>query len=117
MGIGRAPELRFGVTEERLTGHGGLSMLARMVQYMGLAEMLAKRVRVKRRRRGCRDEQMLMALIYAFCTGNGRLSAVDALAADEAVRRAAGLRAVPDSRRLGEYLQRMSEAGLSGLQA
>ena len=47
---------------------------------------------------------MLLSLIYSSCAGGGHLSEVDALRADPAACRLAGLRAVPDSWRLGAYL-------------
>ncbi len=58
---------------------------------------------------------MLLALIYSACAGGGHLHAVDALGADDVVRRACGLRTMPASRRLGADLQRMHEAALEGL--
>ncbi len=90
-------------------------MGARLARFLGLPEKLAASVRLKRRRRGGSDVQMLLALIYSACAGGGHLHAVDALGADEVARRACGLRAVPASRRLGEYLQRMHAAALEGL--
>ena len=57
-------------------------------------------------------------MIFALCTGGGHLNAVDALAADEAACAGTGLDdAVPDSRRLGEYLARFTDKALDGLQA
>lgn len=103
--VDTAPEAQFGVTDEELTGLAGL------VKYLGLAEALAELVRVKRRRRGWRDDQMLLSLGYSFRAGGGHLNEVDALGADPVVGRGAGLRAVPDSRRLGEYLGRLLGAG------
>lgn len=115
MPVDTAPELRFGVAKEELTSLAGLALAASLVKYLGLAEALARRVRIKQRRRGCRDEQMLLALIYSQCAGGGHLSEVDSLQADAAACRASGLRAVPDSRRLGEYLGRMTDGALAGL--
>ncbi len=110
-----APTLAYGVCDDDLTGLAGLGVVARLARFLGLPEKLAASVRLKRRRRGCSDVQMLLALIYSACAGGGHLHAVDALGADEVARQTCGLRAVPDSRRLGEYLQRMHEAALEGL--
>ena len=52
MPVDTAPELRFGVAKEDLTGLAGLALAASLVKYLGLAEALAKRVRIKQRRRG-----------------------------------------------------------------
>ena len=57
-------------------------------------------MRVKLRRRGCADGQMLLSLIYSFCAG-GHLSNVDSLGSDPAALRITGLKRVPDSRLLG----------------
>jgi hypothetical protein len=47
-----APELRFGVAKEELTG---LALTAGLVKCLGLAEALPRKVRLKQRRRGCPD--------------------------------------------------------------
>ncbi len=107
-----APTLAYGVCDADLTGLAGLGVVARC---LGLPEQLAAAVRLQRRRRGGSAGQQLLALLYAACAGGGHLHAVDALGADDVARRACGLRAVPASRRLGEYLQRMHAAALEGL--
>ena len=84
MPVDTAPELRFGVAKENLTG---LALAAGLVKYLGLAEALGRRLRIKQRRRGCRDEQMLLALIYSQCPGGGHVSEVDGLRADAAACR------------------------------
>ncbi len=117
MPCSKAPKIDFAVTDEKLTGTAGLALVATLASWIDLPCQLARRVRVKRRRRGCRDEEMLLSLIYSFCPGGGHLSDVDSLAGDPAARRITGLRNVPDSRRLGEYLARLGGLRLAGLQA
>ncbi len=107
-----APTLAYGVCDDNLTGLAGLGVVARLARFLGLPEKLAASVR---RRRGGSDVQRLLALLYAACAGGGHLHAGDALGADDVARQTCGLRVVPDSRRLGEYLQRMHEAALEGL--
>lgn len=60
---------------------------------------------------------MLPALIYSPCAGGGHLSEVGAFREDAAACRVSGLRAVPDSQRLGEYLGRMTRRALTGIGA
>ena len=48
-------------------------MMARPINSLGLAEALARRVRLKRCRRGCRDEQVLVSLIYRLRASGGHL--------------------------------------------
>ncbi len=110
-----APTLAYGVCDDDLTGLAGLGGVARLARFLGLPEKLAASVRLQRRRRGGSAGQLLLALLYAACAGGGRLTAVDALGADEVARQTCGLRAVPASRRLGADLQRMHAAALEGL--
>ncbi len=110
-----APTLAYGVCDDDLAGLAGLGVVARLARFLGLPEKLAASVRLKRRRRGGSAGQRLLARIYAACAGGGHLHAVDALGADDVARRACGLRAGPDSRRLGADLQRMHAAALEGL--
>lgn len=112
MPVSRAPQLAFGVSKEELTGHAGLAFLARLASFPGRPEALARLVRSKRRRRGCRDEQMLLVPTYSFCPCGGHLSDMDALGAAQAACPVAG----PGSRRLGEHLARMTEPGVAGLE-
>ncbi len=57
-----APTLAYGVCDDDLTGLAGLGVVARLARFLGLPEKLAAAVRLKRRRRGCSDAQMLLAL-------------------------------------------------------
>ncbi len=109
------PTLAYGVCDDHWTGLAGLGVVARLARFLGLPAKLAASVRLPRRRRGCSDMQMLLALIYSAYAGVGHLHAVDALGADDVVRQACGLRAVPASRWLGADLQRMHETALEGL--
>lgn len=111
----RAPKISFAVTDEQLTGKAGLALVASLATWLDLPSRLAQAVQLKRRRRGCGDRDMLLALIYSFCCGGGHLADVDALAQDAVAGQLTGLPALPNSRRLGEYLARMQAAGLEGL--
>ena len=111
-----APRVEYVGAKDSLTSFADLTFLARLARFVDLGPVLRSRVRVKQRRRGCSDDEMLLALVLALCTGGGHLSSVDTLGADTAVCRAAGLRAVPGSRRLGEFLTRLSDPALAGLQ-
>ena len=114
----KAPKLSYGVCDSLLTNLAGLPALARLARTLGLPWVLQKYVCIKVRQRGSSDAQNLLSLIFALCTGGGHLNAVDALAADEAACTGTGLDdAVPDSRRLGEYLTRFTDKALDGLQA
>ena len=107
------PQVSFDVAREDLTGRAGPAFVARLIRFLDPGDLLRRKVRVKRRRRGCSDEQNLLALILSFRGGGGHLGDVDDLGADSAACRLAG--AVP-GRRLGEFLARMSDKPLAGLQ-
>ena len=117
MSADKAPKLSYGVCDGLLTGLAGLPTLARLARSLGLPWKLQQLVQVKRRQRGSTDAQSLLTLIYTLATGGGHLNAVDALAADEAACVGTGLAgAVPNSRRLGEFLTHFSDTALQGLQ-
>ncbi len=74
-----APTLAYDVCDDDLTGLAGLGVVVRLARFLGLPEKLAASVHFQRRRRGGSDGQMLLALIYSACAGEGHLHAVDAL--------------------------------------
>ena len=75
-----ARRMDFAVTKDSLTRFAGLPFIARLARFLESLRM-----------------------------GGGHLSSVDTLSADTAACRVAGLRAVPGSRRLGEFLTRLSD--------
>ena len=109
------PKIEIDFTDDKLTSTAGLVFVSALSKRLGLAEGIAKNVRVKKRQRGCSDHQMLMSLIYSFCSGNGHLSDIDALSCDTPVCRVVGIDRLPNSRRLGEYLATFTQMGLLGL--
>ncbi|MCY4189274.1 MAG: hypothetical protein OXD30_12405 [Bryobacterales bacterium] len=87
----KAPKIDFAVSHQLLTGSAGLALVASLASWLDLPCQLARRVRLKLRRRGCADEPMLLSLLYSFCAGGGHLSAVDNLQHDRAAQRITGL--------------------------
>ena len=69
-----ARNVSFGFTDDLVTARGGLALLAQLAKFVGLPDMLGASVRVKKRRRGCRDDQMLLSLVFSFACGCGRLA-------------------------------------------
>ena len=70
---------------------------------------------MKVRDRGASDAETLWAMIASLCRGHGALSDLDALRADGVARVLLGLREVPEARRAGEWLSRVSTADVKGL--
>lgn len=107
------PEIDF--TDELITSKGGLTFLAQFASQLGLPELLAQNLKLKVRNRGPSDVQYLLSLIYSMALGEGDLCDVDLLKEDLAQRIWAGLKEVPDSRRISEYLCRFDQASLEAL--
>lgn len=81
------PKIDPAASDGQLTSSAGLALLAALANWLDLPCQLARRVRVKLRRWGRADEQMLLSLIYAFCAGGGHLSDFDSLGRDRAALR------------------------------
>jgi len=110
------PHVEIDFTDARLTGHGGWVFLGRLFKQLGLAQRLGEAIRLKRRRRGASDAEMLLSLVASQVAGGGALSDVDALRVDTVGQTLLGLREVPDSRRLGEYLCRFTAEAVDALE-
>ena len=108
-------KVQVGFTDKLLTGHGGAIFLRAAADRLGLPRQLAEHVRVKQRRRGVSEDQMLLALIGCISGGDGSLVDLDRLAGDEVRKSALGLDAVADPRRVGELLARFGKNALGGL--
>lgn len=104
-------------TDEVLTSSGGSLFVAAMAKRLDLPGLLSRAMKLKRRRRGASDSQMLLSAIYSLTAGDGALRDVDRLGQDQARLEALGLQQVPGSRRLGEYLARFDEEAVERLQA
>lgn len=113
--IPQPPRVEIDFTDAALTGQGGWSLLGAMARRLGLPEQLSASLQLKQRRRGASDAEMLWSLVASLASGNGALSDLDALRADEAGQQLLGLDKAPSSRRLGEYLSRFSTAEVEAL--
>ena len=102
-------------TDDRLTGFGGCSALASTARRLDLFRALADAVSVKTRCRGPSDSATLWTLIASLASGGGALSDLDALRSDPTACRLLGLRDAVASRRMGEFLAKVSESDVDGL--
>ncbi len=105
------------VTDELISGHGGLTFVAAMAERMALPELLEASIKVKKRIRGCNDREMLTGLIYSLACGNGSLSDLEVFRQDTATLTLSGMERAPGSRRLGEYLARFKNTDMEKLLA
>lgn len=111
----RPPKVGYEFTDLDLTAFGGAPVLAKTASRFGLFELLDNAVSVKRRRRGASDTETLWAIIASLACGNGALSDLDALRDDLVSSALLGLGKVPEARRAGEWLARISPVDVKGL--
>lgn len=104
----RARKLELGMTKERLTDHGGLVFLAAAARRLGLLRSLGFFLRCKQRCRGASDAENLWSLIATLACGDGTLQDQDRLKRNRADRLQLGLKEVAGSRRIGEWLGKMT---------
>lgn len=102
-------------TDAKLTPVAGSLFIANIAEQMGLPSLLENHIKLKKRKRGCDDKTSLLGLVHNFCTGNGKLSDMDALRADTTTVTLLGLDDVPSSKRMGEYLQRFDSESVNSL--
>jgi DDE family transposase len=112
----QSAKIEIDFTDEALTSLGGSVFLSAMADRLELRRRLSEQIRLKQRRRGSSEADMLLSAVYSLAAGDGALCDVDRLRADEPRLEALGLESVPDSRRLGEYLTRFDENAVSDLQ-
>ena len=113
----RPPRVHFGFTDLKVTGFGGAPLLADAAKAHGLPGLLGKAVSVKSRDRGATDAETLWAIVACLARGDGSLSDLNALRADDVARHLLGLRHVPEARRAGEWLARLTPSDVKGLWA
>lgn len=108
--------LHIDFSNEQLTAQAGLAFVARQAQLLCLPQSL-RGLNIKQRKRGVSDGDAALSLIYNLSAGNGKLSDLDSLHADSAVRHAVGLEQVLNSRRASEFLARFTPQSLGTLQS
>ena len=113
----RPGKVEIGFSDDRLTGVGGAVFLASAARRHGLFDRLAEAVSIKVRARGASDMETQWSLVASLAAGNGALSDVDALRGDEVQCELLGLGTAPSSRRLGEFLARLTKWDVERLEA
>lgn len=109
-------KIQIDFTDEAITPLAGSLFVARTAHALGLPGLLRSAVRLKKRDRGADDAEMLLSMIYSMAGGDGAISDVDRIRADEPRRMALGLSTAPASRRLNDYLLRFGAAEVEALE-
>lgn len=104
-------------TDATLTPTAGLAFVAQAARRLGLLEALDGFEPCKVRDHGASDQENVLALLGCLTSGAGKLRDLDDLREDEAARQALGLERISGSRRMGEWLARMTPAHVGSLQA
>jgi len=106
-------------TKEDLTAHAGLAVAHEFNLAVGLETMLNEHLPPPRSNRGHKPAQWIMALILMLQGGGEGLTDIKVIAQDKALRKACGLKKVPDESTLGDLLRRTGwhPQGMKGLAA
>ncbi len=112
MGRSGARELEISFAGESLTHFGGLFLLHRFVQRLGLRSLLAQRVRFTQRNSRYAVSESLLAWLYPMVLGLGRIETARVLQYNGVFQYLTGLPTYPDPQTLRRFLLRFAEAGL-----
>lgn len=98
-----------------LTHFGGLLLIHRFFQRMGLRTLLAHQVQFPQRNNRYSISESLLALLYPLILGLGRLETTRLLQRNGVFQYLTGLPVYPDPQTLRRFLIRLGEAGLNRL--
>jgi len=106
-------------TKENLTAHAGLAVAHEFNLAVGLERMLNEHLPPPGSNRGHKPAQWIMPLILMLQGGGEGLTDIKVIAQDKALRKACGLKKVPDESTLGDLLRRTGShpQGMKGLAA
>ena len=108
-------ELEF--TDTQLTGSAGLTFLTSVARRYGLLDALHGFEPCKVRDRGASDQANVWSLIACLASSRGTLRDLDDLRQDHAACRTLGLDVVSGSRRMGEWLRKMTPVHVASLRS
>lgn len=107
-----ARDVEISFTAESLTHFGGLFLLHRFVQRLGLRSLLAHQVRFDQRNNRYAISESLLAWLYPLVLGLGRIETARLLQHNGVFQYLTGLPTYPDPQTLRRFLIRFGEAGL-----
>lgn len=105
--------VRVSFTGTSLTHFGGLLVLQRFLQRLGLRSLFAHHVRFNQRNNRYAISESLLAWLYPIILGLGRIDAIRLLQRNGVFQYLTGLPTYPDPQTLRRFLVRFGEAGLN----
>jgi hypothetical protein len=112
MGRSGARGVKISFAGESLTHFGGLFLLHRFVQRLGLRQLLAERVRFAQRNNRYAISESVLAWLYPMVLGLGRIETTRVLQYNGVFQYLTGLPTYPDPQTLRRFLLRFGEAGV-----
>lgn len=94
---------------------GGLGLLQKVVQWVGLDQLIDERLHLLRRHLPYSESDHVLSLVYNVLTGGQCLEDVKMRRRDEAYLDAVGARRIPDSTTSGDFLRRFGEDDVEDL--
>lgn len=111
--VARGPKnLRVSFNAVGLTHFGGLLLIQRFLQRLGLRMAFGNAIRFAQRNQRYSISEHLIALLYPLILGLGRIETTEPLRRNGVFQYLAGLRSYPEATTLRRFLRRFGEAGL-----
>lgn len=103
---------------ERAKGvaHGGMGMIARLVDRVGLASEIDESVRLLRQHRPYHESDHVLNIAYNALCGGTRLEDIEARRGDRVFLDGLGAEALPDPTTAGDFCRRFDDASIMALQ-
>jgi Transposase DDE domain group 1 len=106
--LGRASKFNICVREMSLTAHAGIALLQDFVERIELPELIDRRLCLKRRQRGYRESENILALCWNLILGGDSLRDLNVLRGDAGLCELIGVRSALAPTSAGELLRRFS---------
>jgi hypothetical protein len=104
-------------SEQALTHYGGMILIQRFCNRLGLRRMIQRQLRMSQRTSGYDPVTLIMAILYAIIMGLKRVNKTEILQYNGAFLRLLGLRAFPDQTTLRRFLKRLGPKQIRRLAA
>ncbi len=102
---------KLGVTEEKITANGGLALFGEFLISMGLKEKVERIFPEPKSGRGFSAFEYIFALLLMIHSGGRHLEDIRKIREDEGLKKVLGIKRVPTSDALGDWLRRQGRKG------